>query len=258
MQAIFIKKGRRETCLCVYHLRFEFMIEGLRRYFEKHGDSGGDGDGGAGEMSDGDGSSDDEEGNLTVKELLKQPGTARAAFVCAKDANGYYKQECLSGSCASCGDFKLIGSRLEGTGLLPSGALPSTFMPPRDTSTAEDSAPTLNGKGLLTRNREGKRPDPMEFKMHADHANRMHQYEKDFGDRSEFSLACVLDGNCGVDFNTQIPEDGFGGSPESSLSSPAFGAKENFRQSQRWTQQVTTDGAPTTRSQDPRSSFTGR
>jgi len=43
------------------------MIEGLRRYFEKHGDSGGDGDGGAGEMSDGDGSSDDEEGNLTVK-----------------------------------------------------------------------------------------------------------------------------------------------------------------------------------------------
>ena len=140
----------------------------------------------------------------------------------------------------------------------PSGALPSTFMPPRDTSTAEDSAPTLNGKGLLTRTREGKRPDPMEFKMHADHANRMHQYEKDFGDRSEFSLACVLDGNCGVDFNTQIPEDGFGGSPESSLSSPAFGAKENFRQSQRWTQQVTTDGAPTTRSQDPRSSFIGR
>ena len=120
----FIKKGRRETCLCVYHLRFEFMIEGLRRYFAKHGDSG-DGDGGAGEMSDGDGSSDDEEGNLTVKELLKQPGTARAAFVCAKDANGYYKQECLSGSCASCGDFKLIGSRLEGTGLLPSEALPS-------------------------------------------------------------------------------------------------------------------------------------
>ena len=100
------------------------MIEGLRRYFAKHGESGGDDDGGAGEMSGGDGSSDDEEGNLTVKELLKQPGTARAAFVGAKDANGYYKPDCLSGSCASCGDFKLIGSRLEGTGLLPSDALP--------------------------------------------------------------------------------------------------------------------------------------
>ena len=101
------------------------MIEGLRRYFAKHGESDGDGDGGAGEMSDGDGSSDNEGGTLTVKELLKQPGTARAAFVCVKDANGYYKPGCLSGSCAVCGGFKLIGSRLEGTGLLPSEALPS-------------------------------------------------------------------------------------------------------------------------------------
>jgi len=30
-----IKKGTRETCLCVYHLRWDLMIEGLRRYFQK-------------------------------------------------------------------------------------------------------------------------------------------------------------------------------------------------------------------------------
>ena len=29
----YVKKGTRETCLCVYHLRWELMIEGLRRYF---------------------------------------------------------------------------------------------------------------------------------------------------------------------------------------------------------------------------------
>jgi hypothetical protein len=31
------------------------------------------------------------------------------------------------------------------------------------------------------------------------------QYERRFGDRSEFSLACVLDGHCGVNFKDQVP-----------------------------------------------------
>ena len=119
----FIKKGCRQTCLCVYHLRFEFMIEGLRRYFTKHGE-GSDGAAGGG-MGDGDGGSDggEESSSLSVKEFLKQPDTARAAWVCEKDDSGYYRPECLDGSCGKCGSFKLIQSRLEGTGLLPDGPL---------------------------------------------------------------------------------------------------------------------------------------
>ena len=123
----FTKKGRRQTCLCVYHLRFDFMIEGLRRYFSKWGESSGGGgaadvDGG----SDG-GSSDDGEENahLTAKEFLKQPSSARAAFVCKKGDDGYYKAACLDGSCDACGDFRLVQSTLQGTGLLPGEPLKS-------------------------------------------------------------------------------------------------------------------------------------
>jgi hypothetical protein len=102
----FIKKGSRDTCLCVYHLRFDFMIEGLRRYFAKHG-----------KANDADGEGEGDE--APVEELLKQPSLARAAFVCEKNNDGYYKQGCLDGTCATCGSLKLAQSLLEGSGLLP-------------------------------------------------------------------------------------------------------------------------------------------
>ena len=99
----FIKKGSRDTCLCVYHLRFDFMIEGLRRYFAKHGKAN---------DADGEGEGD----GAPVEELLKQPSLARAAFVCEKNNDGYYKQGCLDGTCATCGSLKLAQSLLEGSG----------------------------------------------------------------------------------------------------------------------------------------------
>ena len=150
----------------------------------------------------------------------------------------------------------------------PRGALPTTYEPPRDTSSPETSAATLDGGALLTRARGGARPEPKAFRSAADHATRLHQYEKSHGDRSEFSLACVLDGDCGVDFERQIPEDGFGGAPDNNAvlhgqeawqrrhpTNAEAAAGEHWR---RWTTH-TDGGVPTSESQDTlRSSFTGR
>ena len=76
-----------------------------------------------------------------------------------------------------------------------------------------------------------------------------------------------LNGDCGVDFERQIPEDGFGGAPDNNAmlhrqaawqhrrpTNAEAAAGENWR---RWT--VHTDGgAPSSGSQDTlRSSFTG-
>lgn len=48
-----------------------------------------------------------------------------------------------------------------------------------------------------------------EFKTAADFKTRYHQYEKQFGDRAEYSLACVLDGDCPVNFADQLTDGQF-------------------------------------------------
>jgi hypothetical protein len=43
-----------------------------------------------------------------------------------------------------------------------------------------------------------------EFSTAKDWARRFHQYERQYNDRALYSLACVLDGDCPVDFKSQI------------------------------------------------------
>lgn len=45
--------------------------------------------------------------------------------------------------------------------------------------------------------------DESMFPSMGDWSSRFHQYEERFGDRSEFSLACVVDGICPVNFKDQ-------------------------------------------------------
>jgi hypothetical protein len=45
-----------------------------------------------------------------------------------------------------------------------------------------------------------------EFKMAKDFDTRMHQYEENFNDRAKYSLSCVLDGSCSVNFKDQVED----------------------------------------------------
>jgi hypothetical protein len=82
-----------------------------------------------------------------------------------------------------------------------------------------------------------------EFTMDPDSKTRLHQFEEAYGDRSEFSLACVLDGTCGVNFKDQV-------------QGPSLHAEVNSDEAQGHFDLFS--GSPTTGSQDFRSSFNGR
>jgi hypothetical protein len=84
-------------------------------------------------------------------------------------------------------------------------------------------------------------PEAGEMQMSPDYATRMHQYEMHPGDRSDFSLACVLDGTCSVNFRDQVQHPSYREDLEE-----AGGVFDTLQ------------GSPTTGSQDFRSSFTGR
>lgn len=43
-----------------------------------------------------------------------------------------------------------------------------------------------------------------EFQTASDWDRRFHQYERQYNDRAYYSLACVLDGDCPVDFKAQL------------------------------------------------------
>jgi hypothetical protein len=43
-----------------------------------------------------------------------------------------------------------------------------------------------------------------EFKQAADWDRRFHQYYENYNDRAYYSLACVLDGDCPVNFRDQL------------------------------------------------------
>jgi hypothetical protein len=47
-------------------------------------------------------------------------------------------------------------------------------------------------------------PKQAGFATAVDSGSRMHQYEEHFNDRARYSLACVLDGSCPVNFRDQI------------------------------------------------------
>jgi hypothetical protein len=110
----------------------------------------------------------------------------------------------------------------------------STFHPPVDSSAPAPPAPGAGGSSAGA---------AAAFEMAPDHATRLHQYERSYGDRAEFTLACVLDGTCGVNFADQVQNDN---QPTAGNDgAEAGGAFELF------------SGSPTSGSQDFRSSFTG-
>jgi len=45
---------------------------------------------------------------------------------------------------------------------------------------------------------------PGTFHTAPDYDSRMYQYKQGFNDRAGYSLACVLDGTCGVDYAAQV------------------------------------------------------
>jgi hypothetical protein len=47
-------------------------------------------------------------------------------------------------------------------------------------------------------------PQQAGFATAVDSGTRMHQYEEHYNDRAHYSLACVLDGSCPVNFKDQI------------------------------------------------------
>ena len=110
--------------MCVYHLRWDLLVEGLRRHFQKlrrverataavAGESG---------LSS---SSDDEvaeEDTFDLVALLREPLSLLYKCVCAR-VGGRLKIECLEGRCAACGNFKKLQELFAGSGLLPEGPL---------------------------------------------------------------------------------------------------------------------------------------
>jgi hypothetical protein len=123
----YIKKGSRETCLCVYHLRWDFLIEGLRRYYQKlHRrvpvqNSAGDED-----LTDS--STDEELAEEQAKSLLallNRPADLRSMLVCAQ-SNGRLSPACLEGICPRCRNFQKVKEVFKGSGLLPEGVLPNS------------------------------------------------------------------------------------------------------------------------------------
>ena len=123
-------------------------------------------------------------------------------------------------------------------GWAPGSQMGSTFHAPVDSSAQPGPDTSARGAG-------GKAGSLgfEEFRMSADTDTRMHQYERAFGDRAEFSLACVLDGSCTVNFRDQVVDPS---GAERVNDGEALGRFETF------------SGAPSTGSQDFRSSFTGR
>jgi len=122
------KPGSRETSLCVYHLRWEFICEGLTRWFRKHKQVE------TRDLADDDSSSDEEgdEGSdqsardlPPIDKLVQQPMELRRALVCFQ-AEGSSKAECIEGTCSSCKGFKLVRAVFGSTGVLPDDCLVET------------------------------------------------------------------------------------------------------------------------------------
>jgi hypothetical protein len=121
----FVKKGTRETCLCVHHLRWELMVEGLRRCFQKLHRSVQN----VGVADSIDSSSDDEEmpeeqASMLLK-LLLRPYELRSKLVCETEG-GRLRPECLDGRCPRCSNFRKVEELFRQSGLLPDGALKSS------------------------------------------------------------------------------------------------------------------------------------
>ena len=105
-------------------MRWDLLVEGLRRHFQKlrrverataaiAGENG---------LSS---SSDDEvaeEETFDLVALLREPLSLLYKCVCAR-VGGRLKIECLEGRCAACGNFKKLQELFAGSGLLPEGPL---------------------------------------------------------------------------------------------------------------------------------------
>ena len=130
----YVRPGTRETSLCVYHLRWDFMVEAMRRYEKRHGGlpeqqaagaaaaGGGNGNGGGGAGGAAEAKQD------AVREALKTPSAARASSTCegvaAPSNTKYSEPDCLDGKCSSCKDGAKFKSFLAGTVLEAAAAVP--------------------------------------------------------------------------------------------------------------------------------------
>jgi len=99
-----MRKGSRETCLCVYHLRWDFLCEGLWRFYKAI-------------------LGEDHERSSDLLKLLSNSSDLRKKLMCEQDGDGFNKVECLKGTCSTCGGFKLFLDVFKGSGLLPAGSL---------------------------------------------------------------------------------------------------------------------------------------
>ena len=119
-----MRKGTRETCLCVYHLRWDFQCEGLWRFYKTI-------------------LGEDHEGSSDLLKLLSNSSDLRKKLMCDQDSDGYNKIGCLKGTCGTCGGFKLFWDVFKGSGLLPEGSL--GFTPDMVAEEGEDGMIDVTG-----------------------------------------------------------------------------------------------------------------
>ena len=103
----YVRKGTRETCLCVYHLRWDLMVEGLPRYFLKSRRSIRNFDSVDDPMDSPSEEELSEEEASSLLELLRKPGQLRSKLMCETES-GCPKFECLEGRCPRCRNFRKV------------------------------------------------------------------------------------------------------------------------------------------------------
>ena len=101
-ESYFIRKGKRQTCLCQYHLRWDLMMEAIIK-FERKQRAGNT-------RNDSPDDDDEDESDNTSSRLPPNPSAIRHALLCAKADDGSHRAECVKGSCAKCGSHGKFGS----------------------------------------------------------------------------------------------------------------------------------------------------
>jgi hypothetical protein len=97
----YIKLGSREGCVCPYHLRWEYMVLGIKQYCDS--------------LLAGNKITDAVHGELAL--VLSDPSAFRKAVVCERPGGSEYsKPSCVAAQCSSCSDLQRVVSFFGGAG----------------------------------------------------------------------------------------------------------------------------------------------
>jgi hypothetical protein len=95
----YIKLGKRESCVCGYHLRWEYLVLGLKVHMYELFKA----------------NKIDEEKYDELMVLLSDPSKLRKALVCEREAGcEYSRPACVSGTCSECKLLRLLPPLFDG------------------------------------------------------------------------------------------------------------------------------------------------